>query len=548
MPRAVYLVMPLGIAFGVWSELIGPGLGQPRTWIPDLLVGSTIIVAGGVAWARRSQSRVGWLLIACGLCWFVGNLTPAVWAAAVGQPLVGALLANAMVASHRALLAHALLSYPTGRLTTLAERDATLVAYASVLAAWIWPFGSALATIALIIPFGTYLSFRRQIGPERRAKLLAFRLALVLAAAWLAGAVLRIVLAPGVGAEAANLFYAVAIATSAVVLAAGILRPISDDSAVADLVVELGEIRSGTLRDALAGVLGDPNLEVGYRVGDVNSYVDAAGRPVTIPDRSLGRTVTPIARDGDAVAVLIHDPAVLDEAALVDAIAASARLAARNAELQGEVRAQIDELRASRRRLVGVADVERERLAQRLSDGAMGRIERLARRLGSALEQDQPGHDESSEARRRVERARVQATHTVADLGRLVAGLHPLDLAEGGLASALRRLTEHSPLPVDLAVSQTRLPLEIEAGIYFLCVEGIANAAKHAGASRIRISVEPDPSNVVVTVTDDGIGGADPLRGTGLRGLADRIEALGGRLVVESPPTGGTRLAAAVPL
>lgn len=548
MPRAAYLAIPLGIAFGAWSELVGPGVGQPRTWVPDLLVGSTILVAGSVAWARGPQSRVGWLLVLCAVCWFVGNLAVVVGSAAAAPPLVGAVVGNAMVASHRALFAHALLSHPTGRLSSLAERIATLVAYASVLGAWIWPFGSVMAVIGLLIPAAAYLSFRRQIGPQRRAKLLAFRLAVIVAAAWLAGPLLRIVLGPAIGAEAANLVYGVAIATSSVVLASGILRPGSDDSSVADLVVELSEMRSGTLRDALAGVLGDPNLEVGYRVANGDSYLDASGRPVTIPDPSLGRTVTRIAREDDEVAVLIHDPAVLDKAAVVDAIAVAAGLAARNAELQAEVRGQINELRASRRRLVGAADAERERLAQRLSGGAMRRIEGLAGSLGSELEQHRSDNDRSSEARRRVLRAREQATDTVADLRRLAAGLHPLDLAEGGLASALHRLTEHSFVPIELAVSQTRLPVDIEAGIYFLCVEGIANATKHAGATRIKVSVQPGASTVLVAVSDDGIGGADPLGGTGLRGLADRIEALGGRLVIESPPTGGTRLAAALPL
>ena len=170
----------------------------------------------------------------------------------------------------------------------------------------IWSFGSGALLIAAVAASATFVAYRQTSGRQRRAKLLAFQAAAALGVAVAGGLALRNVL----GTEPALLLYEVAVSGSAVLLAAGIARPETDEATVADIVVELGEVRSGTLRDALAGILGDPSLEIAYRVATGDAYVDATGRRVDLPEPSLGRAITRIERDGQVVAVLVHDPSV----------------------------------------------------------------------------------------------------------------------------------------------------------------------------------------------------------------------------------------------
>ena len=332
MPRGAYLLLPIGIAFGIWSEWVAYGPGQPRVWLPDLLAGMTILGAGMVAWARRPASRVGPLLALTAMCWFAGNLAKPLLTAAWPTALVAPALAEALLASHRAPFAHALMGFPTGRLATPVERVGVWVAYASVVLS-IWSFGSGALIIAAVAASATFVAYRQTSGRRRRAKLLALQVAAAMAVAVAGGLALRYVL----GAEPALLLYELAVGGSAVLLAAGLARPETEEAKVADIVVELGEVRSGTLRDALAGILGDPSLEIAYRVATADAYVDASGRPVDLPEPSQGRAITRIERDGEVVAVLVHDPSVLDDPALVDAVASATRLASRNAELQAEI-------------------------------------------------------------------------------------------------------------------------------------------------------------------------------------------------------------------
>ena len=149
----------------------------------------------------------------------------------------------------------------------------------------------------------------------------------------------------------------------------------------------------------------------------------------------------------------------------------------------------------------------------------------------------------------RLRRVAEQLEHALADVRRLAAGLHPRELAESGLAGAQKALASRSPVPVELDLAlQARLPAEVERTAYFVCSEGLANIAKYARASHARITIGAVGSRLRVTVADDGAGGADPSRGSGLRGLADRVEALGGSLRVDSPPGDGTRLLIELPL
>jgi signal transduction histidine kinase len=243
--------------------------------------------------------------------------------------------------------------------------------------------------------------------------------------------------------------------------------------------------------------------------------------------------ITPIDEDGKRVAVLVHDAAVLDDPALVSAVSAATRLAVSNSALQADVRARVAEVEASRRRIVEAADAQRARLEQELRDGAERRLARVAALLTS--------ESSLADVSASVEAAQLE-------LRELALGLHPRSLVEGGLAAALADLAERAHVEVQVSVSAERLPARVEAAAYFVCSEAVTNVEKHARASLATISVARDGPSLVLRIADDGVGGADPSRGSGLQGLADRVEALGGRLVVESPGGGGTRLLAEVPV
>jgi signal transduction histidine kinase len=321
----------------------------------------------------------------------------------------------------------------------------------------------------------------------------------------------------------------------------GLVRWPWERAEVADLVVELGEARSGTLRDELARALGDPSLQVGYWLPASGAFVDAAGRPLAVPGPGSGRAATMVDRDGQPLAVLVHDPAVLGDPGLVEAVSSAAGLAAANARLQAEVRARLAEIAASRRRILAAGDEERGRLERQLGEGAQRRLGGLAQTLRLAR-QSATGQSTVE----RIARAEFQLARTQEDLGRLARGLHPRQLAGEGLGPALAALAGDFPLRVELAVSVTAIRPAVAACAYFVCCEALANVAKHASASTVQISVTARAGAVTVEVTDDGAGGADP-RGRGIRGLADRVETLGGTLTVASAPGRGTRLTAVIP-
>jgi signal transduction histidine kinase len=306
-------------------------------------------------------------------------------------------------------------------------------------------------------------------------------------------------------------------------------------TAVAALVVDLGDLGTGgTLRDRLARTLGDPTLVVGYWLPEEGRYVDDAARPVELPTTGEERALTPIDDDGRRIAALIHDPAALDDPELTSAVAAATRLAVSNARLQAEVRARVAAVESSRRRIVEAGDAQRHRLGLELRDGAQRRLDRISELLadsGEPLADLQGG---------------LAAART--ELREFARGIHPATLTEHGLAAALDELVRRSPTRVAIAAPAGRFPTEVEAAAYFVCAEGLANALKYAGASRLSVLVQREDRHLVVSVEDDGAGGADAARGTGLRGLADRVEALGGELRIESPPGKGTRLVAALPL
>jgi signal transduction histidine kinase len=209
-----------------------------------------------------------------------------------------------------------------------------------------------------------------------------------------------------------------------------------------------------------------------------------------------------------------------------------------------ELETQVRNLRVARDRGLEAAEFERSRIERNLHDGAQPRLVALAMELGQAKEK--MGTDPEA-AMRLIDRAHEHAKLAMAELRDLARGIHPAVLTDRGLDAALSALAGQSPVPVDVTNNLTdRLPPPIESAAYFVAAEALTNAAKHSGASRVGITIDQSGEQVVVEVTDNGVGGAHPT-GSGLRGLADRVGAVGGTLEVESPPGGPTTVRAELP-
>jgi signal transduction histidine kinase len=474
-------------------------------------------------------------MAATGFTWFVGNF------AQVGVAAVAWVAAH-LVYLHRGPLVQLVLTYPSGRSGSRLVRGAVAVGYVVAVTS-IWHSAGATIVLAVALLAVCARDYVRSVGRLRRARRIALQatggLSLVLAAI----AVARLLLPPGEVSGPSLLLYEAALCLLVGGLLVGLVVAPWQAAAVADLVVELGEARSGTLRGALARALGDPSLEIGYWLPDRDAYVDAEGRALPRPEPGSGRSMTVLEREGQPVAVLIHDPAVLEDPGLLEAVTSAAQLAAANAQLQAEVQARVEELAVSRRRILQARDEERQRLERRLHDGAEARLRELAvtlRRGRSSAAGEQ--------TREQLARSQEQFTRTLEDLRRLARGLHPRVLSEQGLEAALAALARELPLPVKLDVTTSQVPSPVAAVAYFVCAEALANVAKHAAAARATVAVIASDGRLRVEITDDGVGGADPVGGSGLRGLADRVETIGGTLRVESAAGRGTRLAAEIPL
>src|SRR5215469_3223020 len=327
---------------------------------------------------------------------------------------------------------------------------------------------------------------------------------------------------------------------------AGIVRGQWTQAVVTRLVVDLGEgTGTGTLQARLAHALGDRSLVIAYWLPETSGYVDERGNPLVLPGAGSGKAVTVIEQRDERIAALVHDATVLDDPALSDAVASAARLALSNVRLRAEVRRQVAELDASRRRILEAGDAQRRRLQQELRAGAGQRLTEVEELLDIGLRG--AGAAANGAVTAGLEDARRELDAAQAELQELAAGIHPVVLTERGLGPALSCLAERAPVPVGLAVPPQRLPPAIETAVYFICSEALTNVGKYAHASRADIVVGGDGDLVTVLVADDGVGGADPSAGSGLKGLGDRVEALGGRFRVESPAGGGTRLLAEIP-
>jgi signal transduction histidine kinase len=527
------LVWPVALATGLAAEAIAYGWRDPTRWVPDLLVGWTFIACGLVATAKRPTSRSGFLTAATGLTWFLPNF------AGLSGALGGA--AASTLFWHRGPLVHLVLTHPEGRTRSPLTRAAIVVGYAAALVSPVWRSEAATVVIAAFLVVVSVRGYLGSVGPARRAYRFALVAAIALAILLAAEALVRLSGPSPAENSVLLLAYEVAIGAIALALTAGLLTAPWERADVTDIVVELGQARSGALQDRLSRALGDPTLEVGYWVADQGRFVDADGRALDAPDPDSGRSRTLLERDGEPIAVIVHDPSVLRDPGLVQAVSSAAKLGASNARLQADLRSRQAEIRASRRRILEAADEERSRLERRLHESVQGRLLELR----STLRQARTTADEHTATA--IQKTEEQLARTQEDLRRFARGIHPPELAAEGLAGAFSTLAKDFPLPLDLTFPERRIPPKIESCAYFVCLEALTNVAKHARASRARVSVDRDGRSVTVIVEDDGVGGADPA-GSGLRGLADRVETLNGTLRVQSPVGHGTHVTATIPV
>jgi len=508
----------LGAAIG--AELVG-STDMPEG-LADLSAGLALLIGGVLASLRRPRAGAGPVMLLSGVAWFAGDL----W--------------SALLYAHRGPLVHLLLTYPSGRtssrITLLVIGAAYVVGLVPALARSEWTTLGLVASVALVA------MWRHQTagGVERRARAAALAGAAALCAALAFAALGRLA-----GSETAAVWALYgAVCAIACGLTADLLWGRWGRVAATGLVIDLGDHHEPrALRAALARTLGDPQLELVYRVDMPGGWVDEAGRPVQLPGRDAGdaRAATLIGGPDAPVAALVHDPATLADPGLLEAVAAAVGLAVANVRLQADVAGRVRDVAASRRRLVEAGDEERRRLAAQCREGPEARLADVAARL-ERLTVAADGDAAASLWR---------LTQDVVDAGlrlrEFAQGIRPRLLDGGGLRAALAELVAQSSVPVDLDVPDRRFAPAQELVAYYVCSEALANVAKYAAASHVGVEVAATDAELRVVIRDDGIGGADASRGSGLRGLADRVEALGGRLSVESPDRGGTRIEAVLP-
>jgi signal transduction histidine kinase len=583
--RKRWIVLLGGAALGLgvvgYVELIDAGQQTNAQAAAHIGVAWTYVGAGLIAWFRRPQSRIGLLLVGAGFALLVRRLQ-------YSDSSFVFTLAFSLAELSNVFIAHAVLSYPTGRLRDRIEVVLVRIGYALVVALpaaallfydprttpCLFYCGFGAPPDSLILVHGSDTVFDLLRDSYRFAVFGALGLAFVallvrrfvkasppmrhtllpMAVAGTAAgirALLEAALTPfqtySDGIEEALFWWQIAAQVAIpVALLVGILRAQLARGGVAKLLLELQRTPPNEVRDALARTLGDPSLELAFWVPERRGYIDASGQAAELPGDGDERAVTRLDRGSEPVAALIHDRALLHEPDLVGAAGAAAGLALENARLQAELRAQLVEVRESRARIVTAGDAERRRIEQDLHDGAQQRLVALAlelrstqRRFGSSLDPELEAVLDSSVG---------QLQRAVEELRELAHGVHPPILTQGGLPAALEDLAGRLPIPVAVvSVPEERLAPDVEAAAYFVVCEALANVVKHAQASAVTVSVARVNGTLVVEIADDGVGGADATRGSGLRGLNDRVEARGGRLRVTSAPGEGTCIVGELP-
>ncbi|UGS35118.1 ATP-binding protein [Capillimicrobium parvum] len=562
--RAVPRTLPLALAaLGATLLLLGAveialleaGPATP-TWAVLLfpLVGWIYAAAGLLAWWRRPSNRTGAVMVGGGVAWLVAGLV---------NSDVTALLAAGLIAVTvpLAVVVHLLHVFPSGRLRGRLSRATVLAGYAVCLVlqapeylfgppnplqvadrhdldrAGFWVQSAAGAAVMVV----TAIILGRRLRQTPRAQ------------RWVVGplyvyGIIAVLFVPLTGSinelfpwgdgvpltvTQLGLLAAVPVVFAFAVLRGGFART----GEIEELGASLGARQGGRadMRDALAGVLGDRSVALLFWVPQAGGYVDADGRPARLPDAGSDRAAVEVATAGRRVGAIVYDATLIADGRTVEAAGRVIALALDRERLTAELRVSREGLRRSRARLVEAEDRERRRISRDLHDGLQTRLVLLA------VEAQRAAGD-TTELRAGLEAA-------IAELRELVQGVMPAALTQGGLYAAAEDLADRAPVPVELDLSpgSDGLPAAVESTGWFVLSEAVTNAVKHAGARELYLSLGQIDGCLRIEVADDGVGGAAVDRGTGLRGMADRVEAHDGRLTVDSPAGGGTRIVAEVP-
>jgi signal transduction histidine kinase len=522
------------------------------------------VLCGLFAWYRKPESHFGLLMIAAGFVTLLSSLS------AANSNLVST-IGRAFDLVPFAVFMHVFLAFPTGALRSRGERllvgatyavaslhvvglllggfdpgNAFAVIEAPELAADLLRLQLVAVSVLFLVGFVVMVTRRAAAGRPlpTPVKVLVnfFSLAFVMGAVLLLSLALEIPLDAFLTIQR-TMFVVVGLAPFVFLLA--ILDARLARSAVGDLLVELRSEPAPTdLREPLARALRDPTVSLAYWLPQYDTWADQDGRPVSLPRPGDPRSVTVIDSDGGHLVALVHDPSLDDEPRLLQAVGAAAGIALENGRLQVELKAKLQELEGSRARVLEAGQQERKRLERNLHDGAQQRL--IA--LSLDLEMYAGKLADDPEAQSQIEAARKEIAVSLDELRAVARGLHPAVVTGHGLGVALVSLAAGSPVPVKLNVAiEDRLDESVEVAAYYVVSESLANIGKHARATTVTIEVSRECDELVVEIVDDGVGGADSERGTGLRGLADRVEALGGQLRVWTPRGGGTRVRAQMP-
>jgi signal transduction histidine kinase len=560
---AVPLALALANEGGHQRELIA---------VTGPLIGWAFVGTGIYAWLRQPDNRFGALMAAVGFSACLAGLRVST------EPWVF-IFGLLFITSQWALLYHMLLAFPGGRLHSPLERalvggmylsawvvhpvqvlfqDTTSAGFpenpllieghpelsADLSRARFWFALGLLAALAVILA-RRWLTARRSQWPALAPVYLSGGLVLLLLGVWYAAMLAGVDQDVAQGLEDARY---VVLATVPFAFLAGLLQSrVAGAATVSEVVTALGDpgMRGNRIGTAFAEALRGTSLELAFWIPSRAEYVDVSGRRFELPPDGSQRVVTRLESDGQQLALLAYDSTRDDERELVRAVAAATTLTLENDRLAAELRANVEQLRASRTRIVESGDEARRRLERDLHDGAQQRLVSLAltlRALGSRTD----GDPELSGA---LQAARVELDRALVELRELARGIHPAILSDAGLDGAIGALVARAPMPVTvLELPDRRLPSGVETAAYFVVAEALTNVAKYAKAGAASVSIRREDGYAVVEVRDDGVGGASPDAGSGLRGLSDRVAALDGELDLRSPPGEGTTLRARMPL
>jgi signal transduction histidine kinase len=571
------------IGFAVVTTLVGVASGAPLDFlIADLVTGMAFVVAGYAAIRLRPASPAGPMLMACAVLWWVGSYSPS------GQPVVmyigfaferyydlvlGALLLILSSRSQRLEPRWLIIGFAAafafrsfGRLfffdlPTLGCAECPPNPFA------VWANVEAWEAVEIV---GSYAiaAFAAAVGVVVVVRLLSAGPVIKRARGWILAAG---ILAMGAatfdafeyGYTTANhtqglfelegvadwlfswgLFAARVLVPLAILVA--ILRMRAAPGPLGGFAAGLDQPGGSSAGDALRRALGDPSLQLLRPAAD-GGWVAEDGTVAALPAPGQARSVTLVGDANHPVAALIHDPALLDQPELVAAVTRVLRLALENERLQSELQDQLRLVTDSRTRIVSATEEERRRLERDLHDGAQQRLVAVMLALQEAREAvgvaDDPAVGE------RLDAAAAELNDAIRELRELARGIHPAILEEEGLGAAVSGLARRAGLPVEVhAALDGRLPPLVESTAYFTIAEALTNAQRHANATQAEIHLAHADGRLDLRVIDDGTGGADPGRGTGLRGLADRVSALGGEFEVTSTSAGGTTVHASIPV